>query len=118
MSEPLQITEPAVEAAVDAALAAIAAAGDSAALKAVGGGLGVATAPGSAVIHLTYKADDPERAARVLNTIIEQYLIYRREVFQDKTPAIASQRIARITIVPVALSEAGSLPPRFGRARE
>ena len=66
----------------------------SAALKAVGGGLGVATAPGSAVIHLTYKADDPERAARVLNTIIEQYLIYRREVFQDKTPAIASQRIA------------------------
>ncbi|KQR61572.1 chain-length determining protein [Brevundimonas sp. Leaf168] len=66
----------------------------SAALKTVGGGLGVATAPGSAVIHLTYKADDPERAARVLNTIIEQYLIYRREVFQDKTPAIASQRIA------------------------
>ncbi|WP_438856386.1 phenylalanine--tRNA ligase subunit alpha [Agromyces sp. M3QZ16-3] len=35
MSEPLQITEPAVAAAVDAALAAIAAAGDSAALKAV-----------------------------------------------------------------------------------
>ncbi|MFC9917953.1 phenylalanine--tRNA ligase subunit alpha [Agromyces binzhouensis] len=35
MSEPLQITEPAVTAAVDAALAAIDAAGDSAALKAV-----------------------------------------------------------------------------------
>jgi uncharacterized protein involved in exopolysaccharide biosynthesis len=65
-----------------------------AAMKAVGSGLGIATAPGSAVIHLTYKAEDPERAARVLNTIIEQYLIYRREVFQDKTPAIASQRVA------------------------
>jgi phenylalanyl-tRNA synthetase alpha chain len=35
VSEPLQITEAAVDAAVDAALAAIAAAGDSAALKAV-----------------------------------------------------------------------------------
>ena len=66
----------------------------AAATKAIGGGLGVATAPGSAVIHLTYKADDPERAARVLNAVIEQYLIYRREVFQDKTPAIASQRVA------------------------
>ena len=68
-----------------------------AAIKAVGSSLGVATAPGSAVIHLTYKADDPERAARVLNAIIEQYLIYRREVFQDKTPAIASQRVASRT---------------------
>ncbi len=35
VSEPREITEQAVEAAVDAALAAIAAAGDSAALKAV-----------------------------------------------------------------------------------
>ena len=35
MSEPREITEQAVEAAVDAALAAIAAAGDSAALKQV-----------------------------------------------------------------------------------
>lgn len=60
----------------------------------MGASLGVATAPGSAVIHLTYKADDPERAARVLNAVIEQYLVYRREVFQDKTPAIASQRVA------------------------
>ncbi|WP_419756610.1 GumC family protein [Brevundimonas sp.] len=66
----------------------------AAASKAIGSSLGVATAPGSAVIHLTYKADDPERAARVLNAVIEQYLIYRREVFQDKTPAIASQRVA------------------------
>lgn len=65
-----------------------------AARKVIGSSLGVATAPGSAVIHLTYKADDPERAARVLNAVIEQYLAYRREVFQDKTPAIASQRVA------------------------
>ena len=65
-----------------------------AARKVIGSSLGIGTAPGSAVIHLTYKADDPERAARVLNAVIEQYLAYRREVFQDKTPAIASQRVA------------------------
>ena len=35
MSEPLEITEPVVQSAVDAALAAIASAGDSAALKSV-----------------------------------------------------------------------------------
>ena len=67
---------------------------EAAARKLVGASLGVVTAPGSAVIRLSYKADDPERAARVLNTVIEQYLAYRREVFRDKTPAIASQRVA------------------------
>ena len=67
---------------------------EAAARKLVGGSLGVGTAPGSAVIRLSYEADDPERAARVLNTVIEQYLAYRREVFQDKTPAIATQRLA------------------------
>ncbi|WP_428155671.1 GumC family protein [Brevundimonas sp.] len=67
---------------------------EASARRVIGTSLDIATAPGSAVIRLSYKADDPERAARVLNTIIEQYLVYRREVFQDKTPAIASQRVA------------------------
>ena len=40
------------------------------------------------------RRDDAERAARVLNAVIDQYLAYRREVFLDKTPAIASQRLA------------------------
>ncbi len=66
----------------------------AAARKAIGTSLGVATAPGSAVIHLSYKAGDAERAARVLNAVIDQYLAYRREVFQDKTPAIESQQRA------------------------
>lgn len=67
---------------------------NAAARKSIGASLGVLTAPGSSVVRLTYKADDPERAARILNTVIEQYLAYRREVFQDKTPAIATQRMA------------------------
>jgi len=67
---------------------------EAAARKLIGASLSVGTAPGSAIIRLSYEADDPERAARVLNTVIEQYLAYRREVFQDKTPAIATQRLA------------------------
>jgi uncharacterized protein involved in exopolysaccharide biosynthesis len=63
------------------------------ALKALTDGLGVATTPGSAVIGLTYEASDPVVAAQVLNAVVDQYLVYRREVFQDRaTPAIANQR--------------------------
>ena len=66
----------------------------AAARKVLGTSLGVGTAPGSAVIQLSYEADDAERAARVLNAVIDQYLAYRREVFLDKTPAISQQRVA------------------------
>ena len=66
----------------------------AAARTVVGARLGVGTAPGRAVIQLSYEAEDAERAARVLNAVIDQYLAYRREVFLDKTPAIASQRRA------------------------
>jgi len=63
------------------------------ALKAVESSLGVGTEVGSAVIGVSYETDDPARAALILNTVIDQYLIYRREVFQDRTtPAIRAQR--------------------------
>ena len=65
----------------------------AAALKAVESSLGVGTEVGSAVIGVSYETDDPARAALVLNAVIDQYLIYRREVFQDRTtPAIRAQR--------------------------
>lgn len=68
---------------------------ETAAVKAVGDGLKVATTPGSAVIHVAYESDDAARSAQVLNAVIDQYLIYRREVFQDRTsPAIGAQREA------------------------
>lgn len=67
----------------------------TAALKALDSGLGVGVTPGSAIISVSYAADDPRRAARVLNAVVDQYLIQRREVFQDRaTPAIAAQREA------------------------
>jgi len=61
----------------------------------LGGDLEVETAPDRNVIRLTYSDDDPRLAALILNTLIDQYLVYRREVFQDDTlPAVIRQRQA------------------------
>ncbi|WP_262422157.1 chain-length determining protein [Brevundimonas denitrificans] len=55
--------------------------------------LEVSTAPLSGVIQLSYEARDADTAAAVLNGLLDQYLIYRREVFQDRmTPALQEQR--------------------------
>jgi len=65
------------------------------AVKAMTSALSVDITPLSPVIALSYKSDDPRRSAQVLNTVIDQYLTYRREVFQDRaTPAIRSRREA------------------------
>lgn len=67
----------------------------AAAIRAVNQGLTVNVTPLSPVIGLSYKSDDPALSARVLNAVIDQYLTYRREVFQDRaTPAIRTQRRA------------------------
>lgn len=65
-----------------------------AALKALDSSLKIGTAPGEAVITASYQSDDAERAARVLNTVIDEYLAYRREVvFADRnTEALRAQR--------------------------
>ena len=65
------------------------------AVKAMTSALSVDITPLSPVIALSYKSDDARRSAQVLNTVIDQYLTYRREVFQDRaTPAIRSRREA------------------------
>lgn len=65
------------------------------AVAAISKALVVSVSPESPVIGLSYKSEDPRRAAQILNTVIDQYLTYRREVFQDRaTPAIRSQRLA------------------------
>lgn len=66
---------------------------EASAVRAVAASLAVTAAPLSPVVGLSYKSDDPALSARVLNTVIDQYLTYRREVFQDRaTPAIQTQR--------------------------
>ncbi|QYF85660.1 chain-length determining protein [Brevundimonas sp. PAMC22021] len=67
---------------------------EAAALKALSGGLGVGVSVGSPIIQVSYKSGDPQRAARVLNALVDQYLAYRRQVFRDNTPAIRTQRAA------------------------
>ncbi|RZJ00637.1 MAG: chain-length determining protein [Brevundimonas sp.] len=70
-----------------------AAAKQTAALKVLDEGLGVGVTPGSPVIALSFEAGDPQRAARILNAIIDEYLIQRREIFRDvDAGAIAEQR--------------------------
>ena len=68
---------------------------EAAALKALDADLGVGVTPGSAIIAVSYEADDPVRAAQVLNAVVDQYLVRRRQVFQGSTtPAYAAQRVA------------------------
>ena len=65
------------------------------AIKAINDGLKVGTAPLSAIINLSYESKSAETSAKVLNALIDAYLTYRREVFQDgSTSAIDTQRIA------------------------
>jgi uncharacterized protein involved in exopolysaccharide biosynthesis len=56
---------------------------EAAAIKLIDSGLKVATAPGNAIVKLTYSARDPELAALVLNTLVDEYLKYRRTVLID-----------------------------------
>lgn len=68
---------------------------ETAALKTLDAGLGVGVTPGSAIISAVYESDDPVRAAQVLNAVVDQYLVQRRQVFGGaSTPAYAAQRAA------------------------
>ncbi len=70
-------------------------AAETAAARAIAGSLSVGVSPESGVLALSYKDKNPERAAKVLNAVIDQYMIYRRKVFADTTtPLIEEQRRA------------------------
>ena len=47
--------------------------------------LKIGTAPGTPVVRLEYDDTDPQDAALVLNTLLDQYLIYRRTILLDPT---------------------------------
>lgn len=49
--------------------------------------------PNTTVVNLEYSNRDPEISARALNKLIDEYLIYRREVlFEDRTGSLGQQR--------------------------
>ncbi len=58
-------------------------------------GLKIITTPDSPVVRLTYRAGDPELAAEVLNTLIDEYLRFRRGVLAPRdAQVIGAQRQA------------------------
>jgi uncharacterized protein involved in exopolysaccharide biosynthesis len=54
------------------------------AMRTITTGLKVATAPDSAIARLTYTDKDPERAALILNTLVDEYLRYRKTVLFER----------------------------------
>jgi uncharacterized protein involved in exopolysaccharide biosynthesis len=62
------------------------------AVAAVDKGLKIATAPGTPVVRLEYDNNDPQTAALVLNTLLDEYLVYRRTVLLDPTAPLETQR--------------------------
>ncbi len=55
-----------------------------AAVRAITSGLKVAAAPDTAIARLTYTDKDPTRAALILNTLVDEYLRYRKSVLVDR----------------------------------
>lgn len=53
----------------------------------------IETAPDVPIIKLSYESSDAERSALVLNTMLEEYLVYRRSVLGDaNSPELDQQR--------------------------
>jgi uncharacterized protein involved in exopolysaccharide biosynthesis len=46
----------------------------------IGKSLKIETAPDNSIIRLAYQNDNPEMAEKVLNTLLEEYLVYRRSL--------------------------------------
>jgi uncharacterized protein involved in exopolysaccharide biosynthesis len=63
--------------------------------QSIGRSLKIDTAPGTPIIRLTYQNSDPQLAALVLNTLLEEYLTFRRSVLLTPTAgALDDQRRA------------------------
>ncbi|MBP6545885.1 MAG: GumC family protein [Phenylobacterium sp.] len=55
----------------------------------------IETAPDTPIIRLSFTHENPDTSALVLNTLLEEYLVYRRSVLIDPTsPALGRQREA------------------------
>lgn len=50
------------------------------AVAAMGKAMDVGASPGNPVVRVSFKHENPEVAARVLNAVLEEYLVYRRSV--------------------------------------
>jgi len=55
-------------------------------------GLKIVSTPGAPVVRMTFSHPDPQMAALALNTLLDQYLVYRRSVLLDQTAPLENQR--------------------------
>ena len=63
------------------------------AVRAMEQGLKIETAPDTPIVRVGFSHNDPQTAALILNTLLEEYLIYRRTVLLDpSSPALEQQR--------------------------
>lgn len=63
------------------------------AVRAMEQGLEIETAPDTPIVRVGFSHNDPQTAALILNTLLEEYLIYRRTVLLDpSSPALEQQR--------------------------
>lgn len=66
---------------------------EAAAMRLMSQSLGIHAPPKTGAIRLSFKHKDAQAAATILNTLISEYVSYRKTVFRDgSTPAIARQR--------------------------
>lgn len=64
------------------------------AVEAFGKVLSVGSAPDNPVVRVGVEHDDPDMAARLVNTLLEEYLVYRRGVLiQPTSPVFERQRV-------------------------
>jgi len=64
------------------------------AVLAMGHNLKITTTPGAPVIRLDYLDHDPQLAAQVLNSLMDEYLIYRQAILLDPAAPLEEQRKA------------------------
>lgn len=65
----------------------------SMAIRAIEQSLKIETAPDTPIVRIGFSHKDPQAAALILNTLLEEYLIYRRTVLLDpSSPALEQQR--------------------------
>jgi uncharacterized protein involved in exopolysaccharide biosynthesis len=84
---------------IDPKLAAVAAAdprkAEGKALLELRKALTISTTPDNNVVRLDLKNSDPDAAALILNTLVQQYFAYRKEVFVDAaSPALEKEKAA------------------------
>lgn len=62
------------------------------AIRAMTESLKVETAPETSVVRLSFSHENPQMAAQVLNTLLDAYLVYRKEVLVGEDPGVINEQ--------------------------